>query len=107
MNSKEYIAELKDEAEEYAKFVENHWSQDLLDKPHALVAVIETKISRAVLAERRRVIDLMIDGEFVRPRLGATGLMAVLNHVQGNADWLSDKEVEALHNKIIDAIDAE
>ena len=107
MNSEEYIESLMHEADDYAKFVADHWSQDLLDKPGALVAVIETKISRAVLHERRRIIDLMIDGEFVNPKLGNTGLMAVFFHVQGNADWLSDKEIHALHHKIIDAIDTE
>lgn len=69
MNSEEYIAELKDEAEDYARFVEEHWSQDLLDKPGALVAVIETRIARAVLAERRRVLaevrSVAPDGGFV------------------------------------------
>ena len=60
-----------------------------------------------VKAERQRIVDLLIDGEFVNPKLGNTGLMAVLFHVQGNADWLSDKEIHALHHKIIDAIDTE
>ena len=103
-----YIAELKEEEpDDYAEFVRNHWSQELLVTPGALVAVIETKISRAVLYERRRIIDLLLDGEFVNPKLGNTGLMAVLLHIQGNADWLSDKEIHALHHKIIDAIDTE
>jgi hypothetical protein len=47
------------EYEEWEKVVAEHWSQDLLDTPEALVSVIETKISRAVLAERRRIIDLI------------------------------------------------
>jgi hypothetical protein len=95
------------EFEEWEKFVAEHWCQDLLETPWALVSVIETRISRAVLAERRRVVDLLIDGEFVNPKLGNTGLMAVLFHVQGNADWLSDKEIEALHNRVIDAVSLE
>lgn len=57
MNSEEYIESLMHDAEDYANFVNNHWSQDLLDKPGALVAVIETKISRAVLSERRRIVE--------------------------------------------------
>lgn len=51
-----------DDINEYDAFddmVDNHWALDLLDKPGALVAVIETKISRAVLAEQRRIIELL------------------------------------------------
>ena len=48
-----------DEYEEWEKFVAEHWCQDLLDTPGALVSVIETKISRAVLAERRRIVDFL------------------------------------------------
>ena len=104
---RDYMEGSMEYAKEFDDFVENHWALSMLDAPHSLVAVIETKISRAVLHERRRIIDLMIDGEFVNPKLGNTGLMAVLFHVQGNADWLSDKEIHALHHKIIDAIDTE
>jgi hypothetical protein len=57
MNSEEYIESLMHEAEDWDNFVAGHWSQDLLDKPDALVAVIETKISRAVVAERRKIIE--------------------------------------------------
>jgi hypothetical protein len=63
MHSKEY-AELS-EAEE--KFLAEHWANDLLDAPHALIAMIETKIARAELqAEKRteeRIIKLLKDGE--------------------------------------------
>ena len=45
----------------WEKFVGNHWALDLVDQPHALVAVIETKISRAVLAEQRRIIKIIED----------------------------------------------
>lgn len=45
--------------EDEEKFFAEHWANDLLDTPHALISVIETKISRAVLAERRRIIDLI------------------------------------------------
>jgi hypothetical protein len=45
--------------EEEEKFLAKHWANDLLDSPHALIAVIETKIARAELAERRRIIDLI------------------------------------------------
>jgi hypothetical protein len=47
------------EFEEWEKFVAEHWCQDLLETPGALVSVIETKIARAVFAERRRVVDLL------------------------------------------------
>ena len=45
--------------DDYARFVEEHWSGGLLDKPGVLAVVIETKISRAVLYEQRRIIDLL------------------------------------------------
>ena len=54
MSSNEY----KEMAEAEDKFFTEHWANDLLDAPHALISVIETKISRAVLAERRRTTDL-------------------------------------------------
>lgn len=47
------------EYDEFDKAVANHWSLPLLDSPHALVSVIETKIARAELGERRRIIALL------------------------------------------------
>lgn len=49
------------EYDEFDKAVANHWSLPLLDSPHALVSVIETKIARAELSERRRIIALLED----------------------------------------------
>jgi hypothetical protein len=86
-----YIDELKDEAEEYAEFVRNHWSQDLMVKPEALVAVIETRISRAVLYERRRIIGLI--DELKSESDGREGLD---DYVDGRCDAL--KECIALIN---------
>lgn len=43
----------------YDEFIKNHWALPLVDAPEALVSVIETKIARAELAERRRIIDLV------------------------------------------------
>lgn len=47
------------EYDEFDEWVANHWAIPLLDSPHALVSVIETKIARAVLAEQRRIIALL------------------------------------------------
>lgn len=55
MHSDEY-AEIA-EAEE--KFFAEHWVHDLLDAPDALISVIETKIARAELGERKRIIELL------------------------------------------------
>jgi formylmethanofuran dehydrogenase subunit E len=59
MHSDEY-AELS-EAED--KALAEHWANDLLDAPHALIAMIETKIARAeIQAEKRteeRIIKLL------------------------------------------------
>jgi len=53
--SNDYLGSLDpDELQAEQEFFENHWANDLLDAPHALIAVIETKIARAVLAERNR-----------------------------------------------------
>ena len=55
-NQNDYFGSLDpDELEAEEEFFENHWAHDLLDAPHALIAVIETKIARAVLAERERI----------------------------------------------------
>jgi len=54
-NQNDYLGSLDpDELQAEQEFFENHWANDLLDAPHALIAVIETKIARAVLAERNR-----------------------------------------------------
>ena len=45
--------------DEFDEVVANHWSIPLLDSPHALVSVIETKIARAALSERKRIITLL------------------------------------------------
>jgi hypothetical protein len=52
---KEYLDLSSEFAEEEEKFMSEHWANDLLDAPHALISVIETKIARAALAERRRI----------------------------------------------------
>ena len=55
-NQNDYFGSLDpDELEAEQEFLDNHWANDLLDAPHALIAVIETKIARAVLAERERI----------------------------------------------------
>ncbi len=50
-----------DELQAEQEFLDNHWVNDMLDAPHALIAVIETKISRALLGERRRVIQVLTE----------------------------------------------
>ena len=70
MDAEDYIKEMAEYADEYDDFVSEHWALDLLEAPHALVACIETKISRAVLAEQRRIIGLLenmayVDGEIM------------------------------------------
>ena len=55
-NQNDYFGSLDpDELEAEQEFLDNHWANDLLDAPHALIAVIETKIARVVLAERERI----------------------------------------------------
>ena len=52
----DYLGSLDpDELQAEQEFFENHWANDLLDAPHALIAVIETKIARAVIAERNQI----------------------------------------------------
>jgi len=52
---REYLGLSADFAEDEERFMSEHWANDLLDSPHALIAVIETKIARAALGERRRI----------------------------------------------------
>jgi hypothetical protein len=54
----------------YQEFVDNHWALPLLGSPSALVSVIETKIARAELAERRRIINIL---ENITPGSGPFG----------------------------------
>jgi hypothetical protein len=57
----EYLGSLDpDEFQAEEDFLNNHWANDMLDAPHALIAVIETKIARAVIAERKRILDILI-----------------------------------------------
>lgn len=55
MNSDEY----KEMAEAEDKFLAEHWANDLLDAPHALIAMIETKMAKAVLGREREIIKLL------------------------------------------------
>lgn len=50
-----------DDYEYQENFFNTHWANDLLDKPAALICVIETKIVRAALAERRKIIAAIED----------------------------------------------
>lgn len=59
MDAEDYIKEMAEYADEYDDFVNEHWALDLLEAPGALVSAIETKISRAVLYEQRRIIGLL------------------------------------------------
>jgi len=52
----DYLGSLDpDELQAEQEFFENHWANDLLDSPHVLIAVIETKKARAVIAEREQI----------------------------------------------------
>ena len=77
---REYMEDSMEYAKEFDDFVENHWALKMLDAPHSLVAVIETKIARAVLAERRRILDE------VKSYAGDThfiGVWAVIDIIEG------------------------
>lgn len=81
----EWMAEYQDLVYLQEKAYAGHWANDLLDKPHALISVIETKISRAAIAERERIIKLLEDEE----------LQADLNNSMKHYDqlvWLGIKE---------------
>jgi hypothetical protein len=59
-----------------------------------------------VKAERERIVDLLLEGDFVRrAKTPDSGLFAVFYYLVNNADWLSDKDVEALHERVIAAVD--
>lgn len=82
--------------EEEEKFFAEHWANDLLDSPHSLISVIETKISRAVLAERRRIIDLIrplgceangVEHDCNVPLKDYTANQ-IINMIEGGEEWL-------------------
>jgi hypothetical protein len=69
----EYLGSLDpDEFQAEEDFLNNHWANDMLDAPHALIAVIETKIARAVIAERKRIVDL-IRAKYSNPEFNELG----------------------------------
>ncbi len=61
LSSPEY-AEIA-EAEE--KMLEEHWANDFLDAPHALISMIETKIARAELGREREIIKILEDMAYI------------------------------------------
>ena len=73
-----------DELQAEIEFFQNHWANDLLDAPHALIAVIETKIARAVIAERNQIykeIDKhfrLFDGESISPKISEAELIRII-----------------------------
>ena len=89
-NQNDYFGSLDpDELEAEEEFFENHWANDLLDAPHALIAVIETKIARAVLAERERIYKAvydyfrLFDGASNRThKISEAELMTLINEAQ-------------------------
>jgi hypothetical protein len=58
---REYLELSAEFAVEEDKFMSEHWANDLLDSPAALISVIETKIARAALGERRRIKKIAED----------------------------------------------
>ena len=59
--------------DEFDEVVANHWAIPLLDSPHALVSVIETKIARAALSERRRIIKVLQENLYEDDDCGCQG----------------------------------
>lgn len=55
----EYMAQWRELKRMEQRFFDNHWANPLLDAPHALISLIETKIARAALAEREHIIKLL------------------------------------------------
>ena len=51
----EYWKTSAEMAEYEREYMENHWVHDFLETPEVLIAVLETKTARAVLAERERI----------------------------------------------------
>jgi len=84
-NQNDYLGSLDpDELQAEQEFLDNHWANDLLDAPHALIAVIETKIARAVIAEREKIykeIDKyfrLFDGESISPKISESELIRII-----------------------------
>jgi hypothetical protein len=82
----DYLGSLDpDELQAEQEFLDNHWANDLLDAPHALIAVIETKIARAVIAERNQIykeIDKhfrLFDGESISHKISEAELITLIN----------------------------
>ena len=84
-NQNDYLGSLDpDELQAEQEFLDNHWANDLLDAPHALIAVIETKIARAVIAEREQIykeIDKhfrLFDGGSISPKISEAELIRII-----------------------------
>ena len=70
------------------EFLDNHWANDLLDAPHALIAVIETKIARAVIAEREQIYKgiynhfRLFDGASISHKISEAELITLIKEAQ-------------------------
>lgn len=51
----EYFKLSSEMLDDEKKHYDEHWVNELLGSPAALISVVETKIARAVLAERKRI----------------------------------------------------
>ena len=84
-NPNEYLSSHDaDEFQAEQEFLDNHWVNDMLDAPHALIAVIETKIARAVLAERNRTYQAiynhfrLFDGASISHKISEAELIRII-----------------------------
>ncbi len=84
-NQNDYFGSLDpDELEAEQEFLDNHWANDLLDAPHALIAVIETKIARAVIAEREQIYKgiynhfRLFDGASISHKISEAELIRII-----------------------------
>ena len=88
----DYLGSLDpDELQAEQEFIDNHWANDLLDSPHVLIAVIETKKARAVIAEREQIYKAiykhfrLFDGASTRtPKISEAELMILIQTEEQN-----------------------
>jgi hypothetical protein len=103
----DYLGSLdSNELQAEQEFLDNHWANDLLDAPHALIAVIETKIARAVIAERNQIykeIDKhfrLFDGESILHKISEAELITLIDEANVvKQGWIDESELIKNYNE--------
>jgi hypothetical protein len=84
-------------AKDEEKAYKSHWIHDHLDTPHVLISVVETKIARAVLAERRRIRDIAL--QWISELRGHDGTCSCTHNANILQDFINHEDFTEKSNE--------